>query len=82
MPPRRPAAQDAAPPPRDGPAFRHAFLQAVMARAYLRESEAKELYKRICSSPDGGCRSGVSPDGTPPIASLRPAWRREAHLCC
>ena len=31
----------------------HAFLQAMMQRAYMRESDAKELYKKICNQPNG-----------------------------
>ena len=33
--------------------FGHAFLQAVMEKGYMLESDAKQLYKRICSLETG-----------------------------
>ena len=38
---------------RTGPVFRHAFLQAMMQRGYMPESEAKELYQRVTAAASG-----------------------------
>lgn len=38
----------------EGPAFRHCFLQAMMARRYLKEEDAKALYRQITGAPNGG----------------------------
>lgn len=60
MPPKRRASLGAAAAAaaggdgsNEGPAYRHCFLQAVMARQYLRESEAKQLYRQITGAASG-----------------------------
>lgn len=40
-------------------AYRHCFLQAMMARQYLKESDAKELYRQITGAANGGCSGWV-----------------------
>ncbi|PRW44587.1 non-structural maintenance of chromosomes element 1-like protein [Chlorella sorokiniana] len=35
-----------------GPAYRHCFLQAMMTQQYLKESDAKKLYRQITSAAD------------------------------
>lgn len=58
MPPRRSSGGDAATSQqaaKDGPVYRHAFLQALMQRGYMPEGEAKEIYRRICDARSGGC---------------------------
>jgi hypothetical protein len=65
-----PRACAAAPPAAREPApllLRHAFLQAVMARAYLPESDAKLLAARVLD-PDSG-----APPPPPPPSPLRRA---------
>jgi len=60
MPPRSSNGGDAGPSQaaaKDGPAYRHAFLQACMQRGYLPEGEAKEIYRRICDTQSGVCSS-------------------------
>ena len=59
-----------------GPAYRHCFLQAMMARQYVKESDAKELYRQITSAADGGC-CGQMCCGHAAWCRCRPAER-----CC
>lgn len=40
----------------DGLVYRHCFLQAIMGRQYLKESDAKELYRQITGAAHGAHR--------------------------
>jgi hypothetical protein len=57
---------------RSGPVFRHAFLQALMRRGYMPESDAKELYLRITEQSSGALRR-------PPADRRRPAAAAAAN---
>ena len=46
-----------------GPIYRAAFLQALMQRQYMKEEDAKALYRRVTDAASGECRAQSKCDG-------------------